>query len=216
MCSAGAGFFIGDGAGVGKGRQIAGIIMDNFARGRRQAVWLSTSSVCMCLFHTDCWQLSFAAACHHPALHKTLCHCARVPAVWLQVCSKGVFGSSISEDLCVPDPSYHGIMLNKQFLVLQQTKVWALLMSRTYITTQRATCALWGATSRSSTTASPWTWPRTPTAAVRAPCSCVLLFHDIRLCDVGRQCMVHNMPLEKVTAATRMVCGCHAWRDLHG
>ena len=42
---AGAGFFIGDGAGVGKGRQIAGIIMDNFARGRRQAVWLSTSSV---------------------------------------------------------------------------------------------------------------------------------------------------------------------------
>lgn len=32
---AGAGFFIGDGAGVGKGRQISGIILDNFARGRR-------------------------------------------------------------------------------------------------------------------------------------------------------------------------------------
>jgi hypothetical protein len=30
---------------VGKGRQIAGIIMDNYARGRRQAVWLSTSAV---------------------------------------------------------------------------------------------------------------------------------------------------------------------------
>ena len=41
---AGAGFFIGDGAGVGKGRQIAGIIMDNYARGRRRAVWVSTSS----------------------------------------------------------------------------------------------------------------------------------------------------------------------------
>lgn len=39
-----AGFFIGDGAGVGKGRQIAGIVLDNFARGRRRAVWLSTSS----------------------------------------------------------------------------------------------------------------------------------------------------------------------------
>ena len=39
-----AGFFIGDGAGVGKGRQIAGIIMDNYARGRRRAVWVSTSS----------------------------------------------------------------------------------------------------------------------------------------------------------------------------
>ncbi|KAK9814268.1 hypothetical protein WJX72_003136 [[Myrmecia] bisecta] len=39
-----AGFFIGDGAGVGKGRQIAGIILDNYARGRRRHVWLSTSS----------------------------------------------------------------------------------------------------------------------------------------------------------------------------
>lgn len=41
---AGAGFFIGDGAGVGKGRQIAGIILDNFARGRRKHIWMSTSS----------------------------------------------------------------------------------------------------------------------------------------------------------------------------
>ncbi|GFR47433.1 hypothetical protein Agub_g9153, partial [Astrephomene gubernaculifera] len=39
-----AGFFIGDGAGVGKGRQIAGVVLDNFARGRRRALWLSTSS----------------------------------------------------------------------------------------------------------------------------------------------------------------------------
>ena len=30
-----AGFFIGDGAGVGKGRQISGVILDNYARGRR-------------------------------------------------------------------------------------------------------------------------------------------------------------------------------------
>lgn len=41
---AGAGFFLGDGAGVGKGRQIAGIVMDNYARGRRRAIWVSTSS----------------------------------------------------------------------------------------------------------------------------------------------------------------------------
>ena len=40
-----AGFFIGDGAGVGKGRQIAGIVLDNYARGRRRAVWVSTSTV---------------------------------------------------------------------------------------------------------------------------------------------------------------------------
>lgn len=39
-----AGFFIGDGAGVGKGRQIAGIILDNCARGRMKHVWCSISS----------------------------------------------------------------------------------------------------------------------------------------------------------------------------
>lgn len=35
------GFFIGDGTGVGKGREIAGVILDNFAQGRRKAVWVS-------------------------------------------------------------------------------------------------------------------------------------------------------------------------------
>ena len=35
------GFFLGDGTGVGKGRQISGIIMDNMRQGRKKAVWLS-------------------------------------------------------------------------------------------------------------------------------------------------------------------------------
>ena len=35
------GFFIGDGTGVGKGRQISGIILDNFEQGRKKAVWIS-------------------------------------------------------------------------------------------------------------------------------------------------------------------------------
>ena len=39
-----AGFFIGDGAGVGQGRSISGIILDSYARGRRQHVWLSCSA----------------------------------------------------------------------------------------------------------------------------------------------------------------------------
>lgn len=39
-----AGFFIGDGAGVGKGRQLAGILLDNLARGRRKHVWVSISN----------------------------------------------------------------------------------------------------------------------------------------------------------------------------
>lgn len=40
-----AGFFIGDGAGVGKGRQISGIIIDYYCRRQSaKAVWVSTSS----------------------------------------------------------------------------------------------------------------------------------------------------------------------------
>ena len=37
------GFMIGDGTGVGKGRQSAAIIIDNWLRGRRKAVWVSKS-----------------------------------------------------------------------------------------------------------------------------------------------------------------------------
>lgn len=36
-----AGFFIGDGAGVGKGRTIAGLVYENWKRGRRRHLWIS-------------------------------------------------------------------------------------------------------------------------------------------------------------------------------
>ncbi|KAL8166544.1 hypothetical protein V2J09_008043 [Rumex salicifolius] len=39
-----AGFFIGDGAGVGKGRTIAGLIWENWQCGRRKALWVSVGS----------------------------------------------------------------------------------------------------------------------------------------------------------------------------
>ncbi|KAF5903061.1 protein strawberry notch 2 isoform X1, partial [Clarias magur] len=39
-----AAFLIGDGAGVGKGRTIAGIIVENFLKGRKQALWFSVSN----------------------------------------------------------------------------------------------------------------------------------------------------------------------------
>lgn len=35
------GFFIGDGTGVGKGREISGILLDNLRQGRTKAVWVS-------------------------------------------------------------------------------------------------------------------------------------------------------------------------------
>ncbi|XP_030190897.1 protein strawberry notch homolog 2 [Lynx canadensis] len=39
-----AGFLIGDGAGVGKGRTVAGIILENFLRGRKKSLWFSVSN----------------------------------------------------------------------------------------------------------------------------------------------------------------------------
>ncbi|KAI8502854.1 Protein strawberry notch 2 [Branchiostoma belcheri] len=39
-----AGFLIGDGAGVGKGRTIAGIIFENYLLGRKRSLWLSVSN----------------------------------------------------------------------------------------------------------------------------------------------------------------------------
>ncbi|WP_230968309.1 strawberry notch family protein [Nostoc sp. WHI] len=38
------GWFLGDGTGAGKGRQVAGIILDNWCQGRRKAIWVSKSS----------------------------------------------------------------------------------------------------------------------------------------------------------------------------
>lgn len=38
------GFFIGDGTGVGKGREIAGIILDHLRKGKKKAVWVSERS----------------------------------------------------------------------------------------------------------------------------------------------------------------------------
>lgn len=35
---------VGDGAGVGKGRTAAGIIFENYQKGRKKAIWLSVSN----------------------------------------------------------------------------------------------------------------------------------------------------------------------------
>ena len=41
------GFFLGDGTGCGKGRQIAAVIADNMAQGRTRALWLSRNDALM-------------------------------------------------------------------------------------------------------------------------------------------------------------------------
>jgi hypothetical protein len=37
-------FVPGDGAGVGKGRTIAGVIFENYLKGRKRAIWVSVSN----------------------------------------------------------------------------------------------------------------------------------------------------------------------------
>lgn len=37
------GFMLGDGTGAGKGRQVAGVVLDNWMKGRRRALWISKS-----------------------------------------------------------------------------------------------------------------------------------------------------------------------------
>ena len=39
-----AGFLIGDGAGVGKGRTVAGVIYENYLKGRKKSIWVSVSN----------------------------------------------------------------------------------------------------------------------------------------------------------------------------
>ena len=39
-----SGFFVGDGTGVGKGRELAAIIWENWIRGRRRAVWFTCNT----------------------------------------------------------------------------------------------------------------------------------------------------------------------------
>lgn len=36
-------YLIGDGTGMGKGRKIAGLILENCLRGRKKAIWVSSS-----------------------------------------------------------------------------------------------------------------------------------------------------------------------------
>ena len=39
-----AGFLLGDGAGMGKGRTLAGFVLENVCRGRKKHIWISVSS----------------------------------------------------------------------------------------------------------------------------------------------------------------------------
>jgi hypothetical protein len=49
-----AGFFLGDGAGVGKGRQIAGLVYQHYRAGGRRALWVGgLCAICECSLPTQ-------------------------------------------------------------------------------------------------------------------------------------------------------------------
>jgi len=54
-----AGFFVGDGTGVGKGRILAAIIGDNFNQGRQRALWLSVNNDLLEATRRDLTDLGF-------------------------------------------------------------------------------------------------------------------------------------------------------------
>lgn len=54
-----AGFFVGDGTGVGKGRILAAIIADNFNQGRQRALWLSVNNDLLEATRRDLTDLGF-------------------------------------------------------------------------------------------------------------------------------------------------------------
>lgn len=56
-----AGFFVGDGTGVGKGRILAAIIADNFNQGRQRALWLSVNNDLLEATRRDLRDLGFEA-----------------------------------------------------------------------------------------------------------------------------------------------------------
>lgn len=56
------GFFVGDGTGCGKGREIAAIIADNMAQGRERAVWLSKNEALLEDARRDWGSIGGAAA----------------------------------------------------------------------------------------------------------------------------------------------------------
>jgi len=49
------GWFLGDGTGAGKGRQVAAIILDNWLKGRRRPVWISKSDKLIEDAERGCW-----------------------------------------------------------------------------------------------------------------------------------------------------------------
>lgn len=67
-----AGFFLGDGAGVGKGRQIAAMIKEEHKRGGTRTLWLSVSNDLRFDAERD---LADVGAAEIPVFPKVCCYC---------------------------------------------------------------------------------------------------------------------------------------------
>jgi hypothetical protein len=88
------GFLIGDGAGVGKGRTIAGIIFENFLCGRKKSIWLSVSTDLKLDAERDLKDIG-----------------AKIPVFLL---NKFQYGRRINEDIGVIFTTYSGLVSKSQ------------------------------------------------------------------------------------------------------
>lgn len=85
-----AGFFLGDGAGVGKGRQIAAMIKEEHARGGTRTLWLSVSNDLRFDAERD---LADVGASHIPVFPTVRC--------WLSCEQKCNLALHIVEGVCI-------------------------------------------------------------------------------------------------------------------
>lgn len=88
------GFLIGDGAGVGKGRTIAGIIFENYLQGRKKSIWLSVSTDLKLDAERDLKDIG-----------------AKIP---VHVLGKFIYGRKINIENCVIFTTYSGLVSKSQ------------------------------------------------------------------------------------------------------
>ncbi|XP_072044664.1 protein strawberry notch homolog 1-like isoform X2 [Amphiura filiformis] len=88
-----AGFLIGDGAGVGKGRTVAGVIYENYLLGRKRALWLSVSND---LKYDAMRDLKDIGASNIPVHSLTKFKYAKINSKENGYCKKGVIFSTYS------------------------------------------------------------------------------------------------------------------------
>ena len=73
------GYFLGDGTGAGKGRQIAAVVLDNWLRGRRKHIWVSKNATLLEDARRDWTAIGGVGADIQPLSNWPLCRAIELP-----------------------------------------------------------------------------------------------------------------------------------------